>query len=187
MDQRLIDKCEALGWSVRCDDDGGADVAQYTPAGEDFCFYVNDTDDFVESVKQYAAYFDPDEHIAMWIEAKRHSRDKTIPNARELVHDAESIDEMLQNLASALCEVQCEIEKEEAKDSALDEWLDRYIGVLGDDWFDYHDVTIYKLNDGRRSLAIDSDEVYCGNQDEIIAVLKSLINMTGRNLIKHMR
>ena len=32
MDQRLIDKCEALGWSVRCDDDGGADVAQYTPA-----------------------------------------------------------------------------------------------------------------------------------------------------------
>ncbi len=185
MDQRLIDKCEALGWSVRCDDDGGADVAQYTPAGEDFSFYV-ETEDFVDNVKQYSADFDPDEHIAMWIEAKGFGT-SGVPSARELVHDAEAIDEMLQNLAIALCEVQCEIEKEEAKDVVLDEWLDRYIGILGDDWFDYHDITIYKLNDGRRSLAIDGDEVYCGNQDEIIAVLKSLIKMTGRKLIKHVR
>lgn len=185
MEHRLIDKCEELDWSVNCYDEY-VEISQQSPAGEDFSFTV-DEKDFVENVKQYAADFDPDEHVAMWIEAKQHGRDKTIPNARELVHDAESIDEMLQNLASALCEVQCEIEKEEAKDAALDEWLDRYIGILGDDWFDYHDVTIYKINDGRRALAIDGDEVYCGNQDEIIAVLKSLINMTGRKLIKHVR
>lgn len=184
MNQRLIDKCEALGWSVNCYDEY-VEISQQSPAGEDFSFTV-DEKDCVENVKQYAADFDPDEHIAIWIEAKV-SGMPGVPNIRELVHDAEAIDEMLQNLAIALCEVQCEIEKEEAKYAELDEWLDRYIGVLGDDWFDYHDVTIYKLNDGRRSLAIDAEEVYCGNQDEIIAVIKSLINMTGRKLIKHMR
>lgn len=185
MDQRLIDKCEALGWFVKCYDNKDIELYQQSPAGEDFGFCV-DEENFVENVKEYAADFDPDEHIAMWIEAKGFGT-SGVPSARELVHDAEAIDEMLQNLAIALCEVQCEIEKEEAKDAELDEWLDKYIGILGDDWVDYHDVTIYKLNDGRRSLAIDSDEVYCGNQDEIIAVLKSLINMTGRNLIKHVR
>lgn len=184
MDQRLIDKCEALGWFVRYDDEC-TELYQKSPAGEDFGFEVG-TENFVENVEQYAVDFDPDEHIAMWIKSERFGT-SGVPSARELVHDAEAIDEMLQNLASALCEVQCEIEKEEAKDAALDEWLDRYIGILGDDWFDYHDVTIYKINDGRRSLAIDGDEVYCGNQDEIIAVLKSLINMTGRKLIKHVR
>lgn len=184
MDQRLIDKCEALGWFVRYDDEC-TELYQKSPAGEDFGFEVG-TENFVENVEQYAVDFDPDEHIAMWIKSERFGT-SGVPSARELVYDAEAIDEMLQNLASALCEVQCEIEKEEAKDAALDEWLDRYIGVLGDDWFDYHDVTIYKLNDGRRALAIDGEEVYCGSQDEIIAVLKSLINMTGRNLIKHVR
>lgn len=184
MDQRLIDKCEALGWFVRYDDEC-TELYQKSPAGEDFGFEVG-TENFVENVEQYAVDFDPDEHIAMWIKSERFGT-SGVPSARELVYDAEAIDEMLQNLASALCEVQCEIEKEEAKDVALDEWLDRYIGVLGDDWFDYHDVTIYKLNDGRRALAIDAEEVYCGNQDEIIAVIKSLINMTGRKLIKHMR
>lgn len=184
MNQRLIDKCEALGWSVNCYDEY-VEISQQSPAGEDFSFTV-DEKDFVENVKQYAADFDPDEHIAIWIEAKV-SGMPGVPNIRELVHDAEAIDEMLQNLAISLCEVQCEIEKEEAKDTELDEWLDRYIGILGDDWVDYHDVTIYKINDGSRALAVDAEEVYCGSQDEIIAVLKSLINMTGRNLIKYVR
>lgn len=103
MEHRLIDKCEELDWSVNCYDEY-VEISQQSPAGEDFSFTV-DEKDFVENVKQYAADFDPDEHVAMWIEAKQHGRDKTIPNARELVHDAEAIDEMLQNLAIALCEV----------------------------------------------------------------------------------
>ena len=184
MDHRLIDKCEELDWSVHCYDEY-VEISQQSPAGEDFSFTV-DEKDFVENVKQYAADFNPDEHIAMWIEPKGFGT-SGVPSARELVHDAEAIDEMLQNLAIALCEVQCEIEKEEAKDATLDEWLDRYIGILGNNWTNYHDVTIYKYNDGRRALAVDAEEVYCGSQDEIIAVLKSLINMTGRNLIKHVR
>ena len=184
MEHRLIEKCEELDWSVHCYDEY-VEISQQSPAGEDFSFTV-DEKDFVENVKQYAADFNPDEHIAMWIEAKGFGT-SGVPSARELVHDAEAIDEMLQNLAIALCEVQCEIEKEEAKDATLDEWLDRYIGILGNNWTNYHDVTIYKYNDGRRALAVDAEEVYCGSQDEIIAVIKSLINMTGRKLIKHMR
>lgn len=184
MDQRLIDKCEALGWFVRYDDEF-TELYQESPAGEDFGFEVG-TENFVENVKQYAADFDPDEHIAMWIEAKG-SGTSGVPSTRELVHDAEDIDEMLQNLAIALCEVQCEIEKEESQEEELNEWLERYISVLDDSWTDYHDVTIYRYKNGKRALAIDADEVCCGSCDEVCAVLQSLVNMTERKLIKHMR
>lgn len=58
--------------------------------------------------KKYAADFDPDEHIEMWVMA-RHNGAKGVPSIRELVHDAEDIDKMLQELAAAL---------QEAEDSA---------------------------------------------------------------------
>ena len=77
------------------------------PAGEDFIVAV-DAENFVENVKKYAADFDPDEHIEMWVMA-RHNGAKGVPSIRELVHDAEDIDKMLQELAAAL---------QEAEDSA---------------------------------------------------------------------
>lgn len=53
------------------------------------------------TVKEYAANFDIDEHIELWIEAKRNGV-KGVPSARELVYDAEAICKMLQELAAAL-------------------------------------------------------------------------------------
>ena len=47
------------------------------------------------------ANFDIDEHIELWIEAKRNGV-KGVPSARELVYDAEAICKMLQELAAAL-------------------------------------------------------------------------------------
>lgn len=38
----------------------------YTPAGEDWEFYVTDEEDF----KQYAENFDPEEEFKMWVEAR---------------------------------------------------------------------------------------------------------------------
>ena len=45
--------------------------------------------------------FDVDDHIAMWIEAKKNGT-AGVPSTRELVHDAEDIQEMLNELAEAL-------------------------------------------------------------------------------------
>lgn len=100
MKERYREICENLDWSVHVDDDGTIELEKYSPAGEDFVFAVKE-DDFVQEVKEYAAYFDIDEHIAMWIEAKQNGT-RGVPSARELVHDEEDIDKMLQELAAAL-------------------------------------------------------------------------------------
>ena len=100
---KIIKTSEALGWSV--EDDGDAvSFYQYSPAGEDFRFTVG-KGNIIEEVKEYAAYFDIDEHIEMWIEAKRNGV-SGVPSTRELVHDAEDIDSMLQELAATLSELE---------------------------------------------------------------------------------
>jgi hypothetical protein len=96
--------CENLGWTIEIEEYANGTyyrIAQYSPAGEDFSFSVDATDDFVQSVKEYAADFNPDEHIEMWIEARKNGT-AGVPSARELVHDAEDLDTMLQELAAAL-------------------------------------------------------------------------------------
>ena len=95
--QRQI--CEEQGWSVEdCGD--SVELGKYSLAGEDFSFCV-EKEDLTEHVKEYAADFDQDEHIEMWIEA-RHNGARGVPSARELVKDAEAIDQMLRDLAAAL-------------------------------------------------------------------------------------
>ncbi|OPZ65926.1 MAG: hypothetical protein BWY85_00285 [Firmicutes bacterium ADurb.Bin506] len=98
--------CERLEWSVTEEDDGTVELEKYSPAGEDFIFTV-DAEGFVDNVKEYAASFDIDDHIAMWIEAKQNGT-AGVPSARELVKDAEDIDKMLQELAAALFAAECE-------------------------------------------------------------------------------
>ena len=111
MDNRYIDVCERLGWSVTDDDDGTVELGKYSPAGEDFSICVSG-ENVVEEVKQYAASFDQDEHIEMWISARR-SGTSGVPSTRELVKDAEDIDAMLKELAEALFKAEMDAEKEE--------------------------------------------------------------------------
>lgn len=99
--QSLIDACEKLDWTVREYEDGSVELEKYSPAGEDFIVSAS-AETFVRDVKQYAADFDIDEHIEMWVEAKTTGKDTTIPSVRRLCKDAEDIDEMLQELAAAL-------------------------------------------------------------------------------------
>lgn len=100
---KIIKTSEALGWSVE-DDGNTVSFYQYSPAGEDFSFTVG-KENIIEEVREYAADFDIDEHIEMWIEEKRNGV-SGVPSARELVHDAEDIDGMLQELAAALSELE---------------------------------------------------------------------------------
>lgn len=100
MKAKYREVCEKLGWSVHVHEDKTVELEKYSPAGEDFLFYV-ETENFVDNVKEYAANFDIDDHICMWIEAKQNGS-KGIPSVRELVYDAENIDKMLQELTIAL-------------------------------------------------------------------------------------
>lgn len=92
--------CESLEWAVTECDDGTVELEKYSPAGEDFIITVN-VEDFAREVERYADDFDVDDHIAMWVEAKKNGT-AGVPSTRELVHDAEDIQEMLNELAEAL-------------------------------------------------------------------------------------
>lgn len=107
MNARYLDACEKLDWSVHKDDGGMVELETYSPAGENFIIAV-EVEGFADNIKAYAAGFDIDEHIAMWIAAKQNGV-RGVPSARELVHDAEYIKKMLQELAAALLTAQAHI------------------------------------------------------------------------------
>ena len=107
--EKLIDLMEDLGWTItdlkdyNCIIPEGKtelEFTQFSPAGEDFCFYIefniNDIQDFLYELKEYVNDFDVDEHAEQWISIRG---TRGVPNSiRALIEDAESIKEMLQEL-----------------------------------------------------------------------------------------
>lgn len=101
LEQRYIDALEDQGWSVESyTDDGRVEIGKCSPAGEDFNICV-DVDGIADAVAEYAADFDTEEHIRMWIEANA-SGVGGVPSIKALVEDADAIREMLDELADAL-------------------------------------------------------------------------------------
>lgn len=101
IEKRYLDVLEKHGWAVSSyTDDGRVELEKYSPAGEDFSICVG-VENLPAEVREYAAGFDIDEHIEMWIGARRNGT-SGVPSTRELVKDAEDIDKMLQELAAAL-------------------------------------------------------------------------------------
>lgn len=102
--QKYIDILEENDWSVSSyTDDGRVELQKYSPVGEDFSIIV-EVEDFTESVREYANDFDADEHAEMWVEAR--GKVNGVPESiRELIEDAEEIQEMLDGLADALEEI----------------------------------------------------------------------------------
>lgn len=101
LEQKYIDILEQNNWGISSyTDDGRVELETYSPAGENFLMCV-DVENFPESVREYANYFDANEHAEMWIEAR--GRVAGVPNSiRELIEDAEAIKEMLNELADTL-------------------------------------------------------------------------------------
>ena len=110
----LLDKAEEMGWNWETYIEPGSrrtyvEIGQSSPAGEDFSMTIdfdeeNQADSFKDSLESYYEDFDIDEHIEMWIEAKR-SGTSGVPSTRELVKDAEAIDGMILELSQALQKV----------------------------------------------------------------------------------
>ena len=106
MNETYREICENHDWSVTICDDGTIELETSSPAGEDLIVTV-EAENFVDNVKAYAASFDQEEHIAMWVEARR-SGTRGVPSIKELVEDAQAIDDMLRELACALFEAELE-------------------------------------------------------------------------------
>lgn len=96
-----------LGWDMTIYDthDGQDEIEfeSYSPLGENLIlnFTVSDEDELALAVRDYYDNFDIDEHVELWVEAKL-SGANGIPRITDLVHDADEIDKMLDELAEAL-------------------------------------------------------------------------------------
>ena len=101
--KKLKEIIEKLGWKIYEEDYAGGevgwDIRQCSPAGEDFGFSIchnNDVKTALKEIQEYAEYFDEEEHVMMnlgWTDR---------PSIRELVNDAEEIQNMLNELSNYL-------------------------------------------------------------------------------------
>lgn len=94
----FIEVCESEGWTVE-EDFNGYFISQYSPAGEDFGFYVSLENAFDDAF-EYFHSFDPDEHCEMWIESR--GKNGVPRSISVLIDDAWAICDMLEKLGFAL-------------------------------------------------------------------------------------
>ena len=99
INEKYYDIIENLGWDIELYH-SYADIRKYTDAGEDFFFTV-DLDNIPQEVYNYAANFDAEEHVAMWLNAKANGVSGA-PDIYDLIEDADRINEDLIELAKAL-------------------------------------------------------------------------------------
>ena len=97
--------CEDLDWRVMECEDGTVELETFSSLGEDVVVSVP-MKNFPEEIQAYYNDFDPEEHVEMWIEAKRNGVGG-VPSIRRLLEDADEIDSMLENLAIAVTQAAC--------------------------------------------------------------------------------
>lgn len=114
----LLAKAEELDWwwNVWIEESQNGrtyvEMRQHSPAGEDFSMIIdfdaeNQCSSFRNSLESYYEDFDIDEHIEMWVEAKKNGV-SGVPSIRELVDDAKEIDAMILKLSQTLWEMEVE-------------------------------------------------------------------------------
>lgn len=92
---------EAIGWTV---ERSGNEVmlGNFSPAGEELCetLYLDGKDNIPKQAYDIYDDFDEEEHAAMWLEAKPNGT-SGVPSIQRLVHDAEEITRMYEQLFCA--------------------------------------------------------------------------------------
>lgn len=98
-------RAEELDWSVKwyedVEEDTYVEFSKYSPAGEDFSFevYYEDESEIPDKVKEYYEGFDAEEHVMLWADSAGRNG---VPRLRELIEDADAIEEMIRELVIAL-------------------------------------------------------------------------------------
>lgn len=109
---RVKEVIERNHWNI-IEDDNGYDLRQYSPAGEDYGFYIHKEgletpEDFIQEIIDHWKAFDPEEHAEMWIKSESQAK----PGIRILIQDADKIDEMLYDLKEDLLSLLTDLELE---------------------------------------------------------------------------
>lgn len=102
MKKQIRQTIEDLGWRIIKYEDGTVELEKSSPAGENFIFTVSEKN-IVADIEEYAATFDPDEHVEILIMARRNEM-SGVPSNMELVEDAKAIEDMLEELARRLAD-----------------------------------------------------------------------------------
>ena len=115
--ERQKEVIEGLDWRVIGVDyqDGTPylEIENWSPAGEDLCetIWINDGQTLAEAARDWADSFDKDDHVELWVEFRGK---RGVPRtARELVEDADAIQDMFNNLADALEEAEPEDDEDD--------------------------------------------------------------------------
>lgn len=108
--EKIIKKVKELGWKINIVEEletMDVDFYKKSPAGEDFSFTVqlDDIYDLPNEVFNYYLSFDPEEHAENWVIAKRNGV-SGVPSIKELITDAEAIEDMLDELSNTLVDLQ---------------------------------------------------------------------------------
>lgn len=113
LSEKVIDVLENNGWRLCSVEKQGreyyAEIENYSPAGEDLVetIWFDGTDDgFIDSVDCWCADFDVDEHVELWIDGR--GKNGVPGTVRELVEDAEAIEQMFVRLSCELDELKKE-------------------------------------------------------------------------------
>lgn len=99
MNAKIKKVLKNLDWNMDIYE-GDADLRKASPAGEDFSISVS-LDNLVDEVRSASDDFNVEEHVHMLLDAKNAGL-SGVPDVRTLVEDAEAIQEMLEELATAL-------------------------------------------------------------------------------------
>ena len=105
LENKVIEICENLGWWVNVYaqefENRFFEIGQPSPLGEDFSFNAWG-DSIIQDIKKYASDFDAEAHAVMWYEREAWR------GLRNLLNDADAIQEMLYELAEAVANLEVE-------------------------------------------------------------------------------
>lgn len=101
--EQITQIAESLGWSVDVDD-SDITFSQYTPAGQDFSFYVDKNKDIAAEVLDYYEGYDPSAEAIMWCDSSGHGKNGAPYLLKDIIADMEAAEAMVETLYEAIKE-----------------------------------------------------------------------------------
>lgn len=107
----IVEVAEVNGWTVDAEEQSTGNIeltfSQYSPAGQDFSFYITlDKDDNIHdcahAVYEYYEAYEPEAEAMLWLDSDGHGKNGAPYHMRDLLEDMEACETMLEDLSIAL-------------------------------------------------------------------------------------